>query len=191
MLGEAFEVLLHARCMLWFSTDMEWTPLSLFNGTYIYKWWVFQPATVCALSIRFHVTLRAMSLQKLDHPSTSTWKHCFFFWGGGEETQGCNTENNTLHLATVPLRCERHAKSCGDTGSTVTKWWLGKGRILDRQFEQWKSILFGSFWLLGTCIHIHISYVYLLSSCHLDLQDDWILKTRRQRETERDKWLNK
>lgn len=47
-----------------------------------------------------------------------------------------------------------------------------------------------TFWLLGICIHIHISYVYLLSSCHLDLQDNWILKTRRQRERERQRKIN-
>lgn len=88
MLGEAFEVLLNARCMLWFSTDMEWTPLSLFNRTYIYKWWVFQPATVCVLSIRFHVTLRAISLPKFGHPPTSTWKHCFFFGVWGKKHKG-------------------------------------------------------------------------------------------------------
>lgn len=165
MLGEALEVLLNARCM-WFSADMEWTPLSLFNRTYIYKWWVFQPATVCVLSIRFHVTLRAVSLQNwIIPPQVRESIVSFFGVGGKKETQGCNTENNTLHLhssplvATVPLRCERHAESCGDTGSTVTKWWLGKGRILDPQFEQWKGILFGCWGYVYT--YIYHMYIYL------------------------------
>ena len=103
MLGEAFEVLLNAGCMLWFSTDMEWTPLSLFNGTYIYKWWVFQPATVCALSIRFHVTWRAVSLQKLDHPPTSTCKHCFFFLGWWGRNTGAQHGKQHIAFGNGPL----------------------------------------------------------------------------------------
>ncbi len=164
--------------MSWFSTDMEWTRIyHLFNRTYIYKWWISQPATVCVSSInfRFHVTLRAViifSLQELDRtsiiPPKSMWKHCFLWGWGGRNTGAQHTKQHIAKqhssplVATVSLRCERHAESCCDIGSTVTKWWLGKGRILDRQFEQWKSMLFGCWGFKYIYIYTHISYTYII-----------------------------
>ena len=80
----------------------------LFNRTYIYKWWISQPATVCVSSInfRFHVTLRAVFLvcKNWIVPVSSLQKVCesiVFYGGGGEETQGRNTQNNTSQNNTL------------------------------------------------------------------------------------------
>ena len=84
----------------------------------------------------------------------------FLFFGVvGKKHRGATRKTTHCIWQRSPLRCERHAESCGDTGSTVTKWWLGKGRILDRQFEQWKSILFGCWGYVYT--YIYHMYIYL------------------------------
>ena len=135
MLSEAFEVLLNAFCgfaRIWSGHHYHFAiaHASTNGGFSSHLLYVFQASISGFMS-----PLRAVFLvcknwifAKIGSSLQKVRESIVFFSGGGGKKHRGATHKTTHRkttlftaCATVPLRCERHAESCRDTGSTVTK----------------------------------------------------------------------